>query len=195
MLLFFSLYAYESYIKCDLFDFTIFGLAWSVQFAALTTIVATNILYHLVYFHILCYYLYLKLIKMNNEIAKWGKKRKRRDISLMQSKIDSIHCEINDCDKEFWSNSSCIYLWTYMTYIACFIFSIVFGSLPIIINLMMIYMMLCSSILLSIYILSAALVHSQAKKTYQSLTRFNDFMKKRNGIGHVRDKLKVKTNV
>src|ERR1700722_7765167 len=79
-LFFFFLYAYESYTKCDLSDFIIFGLIWSVQFGALAFIISINLLFHLAYFHILCYYLYLKLIKMNNSIAMWGKMR--RDISI-----------------------------------------------------------------------------------------------------------------
>ncbi len=160
-------------INCSLLDFLKYGLFWSILFSISSYFAISIICWQIVYFHIICLYLKLKIQNINNEINLKLKLFRNRlsNIKSIIELYDGIRTEVNRCDKEYWALFAML-LYSFYVPLVCFIlYQVMYGGMNLLIRFLFSYACLMHMILFSNFILSAALVNAETNFSYKLLNK------------------------
>ena len=164
-------------------------ISWSLRFSYVTYTTTCIVFWQMIYFCIICYYLKLKLIAINNQI-----KQKVKNIEIPRSfskgliKLHKIYAEIYDYNK-FWSKIIAVYYSESILFICAVINGVIFGEMPFILRFISIYFISAVFIMISILILSAATIDTQSKITYKLLNKFYLIFRPNRIISYIEVKL------
>jgi hypothetical protein len=162
----FIMAAYVSFSNNQLIDFLIFGVPWAIFVATNTYIICCTIIWHLGYFHIICYYFTLIIKRNYDSILKNRKIRlTNKDIIGLLRKTNKILLLIHQFNEGFWNKYSAIMFMFYNSFICTLLYETFFVDSNILVKLLFGYMLLIDIAVFSCYIISATLVSQEAKRT------------------------------
>ena len=137
-------------------------------------IVAVNYTAHILtfqisYFHIICFYLKLKIRRINSDLKL---KAKRIQIIRNLRSIVSVHKEIIEYNNNFWSEYLMAIMSMIMPTLNLLIFTTFFGDFKVIYKCLFIYITSLFLLFLLFISLSASSVATQSNKTYETLYNY-----------------------
>lgn len=154
---------YESLISVAI------GIPWTLLSAFSVYLNQVILILHLFYFIMICLYLKLKLRRINKSLKSSLNLKSIRwqRITETMFNLNTIYCEINQCNNEFWSKISFVILTFLCTTIFSLFYEIFYGELSqnwIHLSAAVYYTLFNSSCLI-VYITSSASLSSEAFKT------------------------------
>ena len=177
---------------CNIYELIVFGIPWSI-ISSFGNYFMYNINFmQIIYFHIICFYLKLKLQNINNEIQL----RNKRKINITElfriiKKLNLIYSEINNYNLNFWNHFLFWFYSLYITIIGFFIFSILFAKMNFVLRLIFIIATQMNISIMVFVILSASNIVKESNRSYNLLNSYSIRFGK---IANSR-KLKVFSNV
>lgn len=177
---------------CISFNRTIYeiifvSLPWSLFYALNCYYFSCAIFYQMAYFHIICYYLHLKLKRINKEMKERIssiklKKLKifvdKRSIDMLQN-FHALYSEISTYNNQFWSKFIVLVYLIFTIILSTLLYSICFAPMHLIVKVAFIY---AFAVLLSIFLvlfISATLIDIQVNETYKLLNQYFLLFKQR----------------
>ena len=149
------------------------SLPWSLFNALNGYYTLCAIFYQMAYFHIICYYLYLKLKRINKQLKERIKSKKSKgSIVDILKKIDASYLEINAYNNQFWSKFIVLVYIMFNIILSTLLYSICFGSMDLIIMLIDICMSIILLLIFLVFLFSATLIDNQVKTTYKLLNLY-----------------------
>jgi len=145
----------------------------------------------MVYFHLICYYLKIKLEFVNNEIITLCKPQKRftdRKLMSILKFLKEIYSEISDYNHNYWSKYLSANLALVMTVMNVTLFHILFGEISFYFKIFLIYANTFFALILLTLLVSASDIHSEVKRTYKLLNKLFICCK----VNKIQAKLKIK---
>jgi hypothetical protein len=162
-------------MKLDIKLSIIFGVPWSIMFAMSSHFTFGSHSWHLTYFYVMCLYLRLKIRNINDQIQKYIVRRNFGDLNIdhvLQS-LTSIHMEIGDYNKRYWSNFSFTLLVFYVTSMNIVLYIIIFKEIAIIVKICLFYAFLLCLIVIIFYLQAASAVSHEAIQSYKLLNKLS----------------------
>jgi len=93
-------------LNSSVYEMFLFSIPWSIVYTTFVHNCNNLLSYQIVYFYIICFYLRSKIVRINEEINSISISKRRIQI-LQMTKIlkiiNSIHSEINEYNKKYWS--------------------------------------------------------------------------------------------
>jgi hypothetical protein len=145
----------------------------------------------MVYFHLICYYLKIKLEFINNEIITLSKPEKRftdRKLMSILEFLKEIYSEISDYNHNYWSKYLCVNLALVISVMNVTLFHTLYGEISFYFKIFLIYANIFFTLILFILLVSASDIHSEVKRTYKLLNKLFICCK----INKIRANLKIK---
>ncbi len=145
---------------------------WSLLFTAFVYFSVSIELSQMTYFYIICFYLKLKLRNVKNSIRKISDKKYKMTnhrIKNILILMDSIICEINTYNNEFWSKYLMIVLTLVIIAFDLVLFLSIFGKFSLFFKLLLFYGSNILLLLIMILINTASSVSLEANKCYKLL--------------------------
>jgi hypothetical protein len=171
----FSLNFFPFIINCSLLDIILFGIPHSILHALSVHYTTSMIFWPLVYFHLICRYIKIKLKEQNDFIVKAIVERKVINYEkILRSirKLNAIYSELNEYNRDFWSLyllSIWLLLGTLIIFLSYFCF---FGELTIILKLIVFYTLVFIVVTFLFIISIASSVNYETNKIYKPLNQF-----------------------
>ena len=157
-------------------ELTIYVIPNCILWFFIVNIVYSIIFWQLIYFYLIALYLKLKLKHMNDSLIFYSNNRKRkRFLNLLKitKNFNSIYCEIEDYDNNYWSKFL-LFVWlTCSTIISTISFFILFGEMPFILRIFCLYFDLFYIMLLYMLIKLSSDVYNEANNSHQLLSTLN----------------------
>jgi hypothetical protein len=127
-----------------------------------------------VYFHIICYYLRLKLQFINNQIkaiTESGKKFNETKLLSIIGSLQEIYSEISDYNNNYWSKYLFANLAFILTVCNVTLFHTLFGNTSFTFKIWELYANISFALILMNLLISASAVYSEAKRSYKLLNK------------------------
>jgi len=162
-------------MKLDIKLSVIFGIPWSIIFAISSHFTFCSHSWHLTYFYLMCLYLKLKIRNINDKVQQHIIRRNFGNLNIdhiIQS-LTSIHVEISDYNKRYWSKFSVILLVLLITFMNTVLFLIIFKEMNIIVKIFMFYAFILSFIIITFYLNTASTVSYEAIQSYKLLNKLS----------------------
>jgi hypothetical protein len=147
-------------------DFLLFSLPWSFNLGIASLIVCSNICWHLAYFHLVCYYSYLILVRVKTKMCnqKVILKINYRMILVNLRRLNEVILLINQFNRGFWRKYSAIMFAFYNGIICALLYETFFVNSDLLTKSMLGYILQLNLCVFSCYILSSILVFLQFKE-------------------------------
>src|SRR6202000_501065 len=81
----------------------LYGLLNSVLFSFLAFNTFNILLWKMNYFYLLCYYLKIKIISINNKIINSKRRINSKNINSIMKELNRLYVEINEYNTTYWS--------------------------------------------------------------------------------------------
>jgi hypothetical protein len=161
-------------MNCSVLDTVIFGIPHSILYTLCVHYTVLAVLWPLVYFHLICRYIKIKLKEQNDFIAKAIVERKVINYQKMLRpirKLNAIYLELNEYNRDFWSLyllSIWVFLGSIIIFLSYFCF---FGELTIILKLFVGYGFGFATLTFLFIISTASSVNYETNKIYKPLNQ------------------------
>lgn len=161
------------YIEISFNDFLLFGILNSFLTWMGVFISQANIYWQMAYFHIVCYYCYLKMRLINDQIKESIDKMQIHRVSTrrMIQNLSSVYNEIARYNKH-WSRFTAGFNFLMTTFIGTITYAFLYGRLNPFIQFLLFSCISFFCVLFSLYMCSGALIPSEVKKSYKLLNNF-----------------------
>ena len=127
---------------------------------------ANHLVFQIIYFHIICYYLKLKIKRINSELS--SKTSKSQNLKILMDLI-SIHKEVIDFNDNYWSEYLAVIMLIVMPVLNLLTFTVIFGGFQVIYKHLFIYFILLFGLFLLFISMTASSVSSEANKSHKLL--------------------------
>jgi hypothetical protein len=157
------------------FQLILIEIFWSLLFTAFVYFSVSIELSQITYFYIICLYLKLKLRNVKKRIRKISDKKYKMTnyrIRNILISMDSIICEINTHNNDFWSKYLMIVLMFVIIALDLVLFLSIFGKFSLFFKLLLFYGSNVLFLLIMILINTASSVSLEANKSYKLLNKF-----------------------
>ena len=136
---------------------------------------AAFLLFNVNYFPIICYYLKLKVKRLNQIVKSLqtsGSAVNSTTIANIIEGFNSLHTEIQDINGNYWSQFLCIVLFSVICIMNFMLAGALFGCLDPLLRLTMLYIVGTFALFLLFILSTASTVGNECKKSYEVLYRF-----------------------
>ena len=173
-------------------DRLLVAIPWIIFHTIAAYIFCVLLSYQLLYFHLICYYLRLKLRQTNSNVMSLGKCQPI-DHSIVKSLLqsfESIYSEISEFNGNFWSDFLCVFSGLLIIAQTTSLYSLLFGDLLLFVKLFLGVVNSFFLLILGIVLQDSSSVSFEAFKAYKLLANLfctNHYQRK----VRLADKLKV----
>ena len=147
----------------------IFGIPSSLLFIVYAYCAWNVMLYQLAYFHILCFYLKLKIIDINNKLKVLSNTTNSYQIYEQLVKMDLLYKEINEYNTTYWSKFLLSFWLTYGSATILLLYIIIFIEMSFYIKFIYIYAFIVFGSIFLFIIFKASSINLETFKSYYIL--------------------------
>lgn len=156
-----------------IYEILFISLPWSLFFALNCYYFCCAIGYQITYFHIICYYLYLKLKIINEEIQERVKsKNSKGSIIDVLKNFYALYSEISIYNNQFWSKFIVSIYLIFIIPLSTVLYMLIFSSTYLIVKIIGIYSFTFALLIFIVMFVSAILINNQMKATYKLLNQY-----------------------
>ena len=181
----FILLSFPMIINCSLIVLILYVMPVTVVLTLIIYFASNFNYYQLVYFHIICYYLTIKIRELNQKMEKIIRTNMDLNSGLFYSIMNSmnkLYIEINDYNSNYWS-AYLFWIWISLTnLIVSTLFLAIFEKM-LIFNISMSFVSIGLMLFLILLIRSASSVNYEANKSYKLMYSLV-FSKKKKYLSH-----------
>jgi len=161
--------------KSSLKEAIIYGIPHSILWGVFMYYMYISIIWHFLYFYIICYYVKIKIRQINKNLAKICAYNYIKIIPNMKS-LNKIYLELSDFNDIFWSKFLFWFWITFIVIIVMLLYATLFGQMILFLRLIAIQLILILiSILISIINIASS-VNLEANKSYKLLNSCMTFI-------------------
>jgi len=170
----FALSFFAFFINCSIMDTMIFGIPYSLLFSWMCYYIFSINYWQVVYLHIICYYIKIKLKRLNNQIISKSsslRKMNSQSVDKLIRPFSSIYSEINQYNNNFWSKYL-LTIWLLVGIcIVVLLYIIIFIEMNIICRILLIYATGVQVLIFLFIINTTSSVNFEANKSYKLLNQ------------------------
>jgi hypothetical protein len=162
-------------MKLDLKQSLLFGIPWSLLFAVSSHYTFCSHVWNLTYFYLICQYLKFKVRNINTTIELYTKRcniGKENLKQILETSI-SIHSEIHEYNKIYWSKFAVILLVFFVTFMNTVLFLVLFNEMHIILKLSLTYAFFLSFAIITFFLKIGSSVNHEVNKSYKLLNKLS----------------------
>ncbi len=161
-------------VDATLKQFIIFVIPWSIICGFAGHYASNFIVYQIIHFQIICYYLKIKLERVNKEIKlilEFKIRFNSTNVQQINKKLTSIYAEIKEYNDNYWAKFLFCVLVSMIFNLNMTSFKILFGKMDLFSRLMIIIYDILFMLLLLILTNTSASVNFEANKSYKLLNK------------------------
>jgi hypothetical protein len=159
-------------INCTNYYLLIFALLWSFIYAIGIYCIISIFVWQIIYFYIICHYLNLKIIDLNNRVNYLIDNQLKYKFENFLDAYDIIYLEIIEFNETYWSKILLCFVILFLSAINLLIYHSVFGKIITIIKVSYIYGTLFLTIVIINFLNTASSVALTVNKSYGVLNKF-----------------------
>ena len=158
-------------IDKPLIDKLLISVPWIAFHGTAAYIFCILLTYQMIYFHLICFYVRLKLRQVNSTVTKLKKTVNNASVVRLLHSINSTHKELTELNVNFWSDFLFVFISLLFIVISTALYSVIFGNLTPFLKFFSHFVNVFFMTLLAIVLNDSSSVAFESFKAYKLLSQ------------------------